>query len=85
MDDPQLISKDILEMLKKIRDGKIYGSVEIYFEEGEVTQITQRIIKKVSKRKYETQRNSGKSTPFAKKANRIESRPDPADLPANTY
>jgi hypothetical protein len=85
MDDPQLISKDILEILKKIRDGKIYGSVEIYFEDGEVTQITQRIIKKVSKKKYETQRQTGKSPQFTKKTNRMGSHQDPVDLPANSY
>lgn len=41
------ISPDLTQILTKAIGEKIYGSVEIYFEEGKITQITQRIIKKV--------------------------------------
>lgn len=44
------VNADLIAIINKIRDHKIYGSVEIYFEEGEVTQITQRIISKVPKK-----------------------------------
>ncbi len=40
---------EIVGILEKIRVNKIYGSVELFFEEGEITQITQRIIRKVKK------------------------------------
>ncbi len=43
-------SKELLEILLKAVDRKIYGSVEIYFEDGKVTQITQRIISKVARK-----------------------------------
>ena len=38
---------DIIKILAKVVENNIYGSVEIFFEKGKVTQITQRIIKKV--------------------------------------
>lgn len=42
------ISADFINIIIKAIENKIYGSIEVYFEEGRVTQITQRIIKKVS-------------------------------------
>jgi hypothetical protein len=45
------LSEQFLTLLKRISEKKIYGSVEIYFEEGKVTQITQRIIKKIHSKK----------------------------------
>lgn len=46
-------SKDFLKIIAKAVENKIYGSVEIYFEAGSVTQITQRIINKVQQSKRE--------------------------------
>lgn len=43
------LSQDIAKILNKAADNKMYGSVEIYFENGAITQITQRIINKVKK------------------------------------
>lgn len=43
------LSQDIANILNKAADNKMYGSVEIYFEDGTITQITQRIINKVSR------------------------------------
>lgn len=83
------VSKDLLEILKKIREGKIYGSVEVFFEAGEVTQITQRIIKKVKVNKkpeqIQTKNKKSSSDSFNKKPARIQPIVDPVDLPANTY
>lgn len=89
MEDSKLISQEIVEIFKKIREGRIYGSVEIYFEEGEATQITQRIIKKVgTKKKIESPRQNPKApknVAFAKKTHRRETDTDSVDLPANSY
>lgn len=41
-------SRDLIKILLKAAENKIYGSVEVYFEAGKVTQITQRIINKVT-------------------------------------
>lgn len=50
MKDPDKgVLDELVSLLQKIRDNKIYGSVELFFEEGEITQITQRIIRKVKK------------------------------------
>lgn len=43
-------SRDLIKILIKSMESQIYGSVEIYFEAGQVTQITQRIINKVEKK-----------------------------------
>lgn len=40
-------SSDIIKIFSKAAEEKIYGSVEVYFEAGNITQITQRIINKV--------------------------------------
>ncbi len=89
MEESKLISQEVLDIFKKIRDGKIYGSVEIYFEEGEATQITQRIIKKVgSKKKTENLKQHAKATKnpaFAKKTQRRGLDVDSVDLPPNNY
>lgn len=37
----------IAKIFSKAINNKIYGSIEIYFEEGRVTQVTQRIINKI--------------------------------------
>lgn len=41
-------AQELFKYIQKAVDGKIYGSIEIYFEEGNITQITQRIINKVT-------------------------------------
>lgn len=41
-------SKHLSTIINKVAKDKIYGSVEVYFEAGQITQITQRIINKVS-------------------------------------
>jgi hypothetical protein len=43
--------KDFLSMLSKAKAQKMYGSIELYLEEGNITQITQRIIRKMSRPK----------------------------------
>lgn len=40
---------DLLNILSKAMDAKVYGSVEVYLEDGQITQISQRIIKKIKK------------------------------------
>lgn len=40
---------ELKSIIGKIRDNKTYGSVELYFEGGEITQITQRVINKLKK------------------------------------
>jgi len=48
MDNTKKLSEDLITIIKTAVDNKIYGSVEIYFEDGKITQVTQRIIKKIS-------------------------------------
>ena len=43
----QTLYKDLIKILTNVVEHNIYGSVEIFFEKGKVTQITQRTIKKV--------------------------------------
>jgi len=40
---------DLLNIISKAMDSKMYGSVEVYLENGQITQISQRIIKKVKR------------------------------------
>jgi hypothetical protein len=42
---------DLLNILSKAMDANMYGSVEVYLEDGQITQITQRIIKKIKQSK----------------------------------
>lgn len=42
----ETISNKLLEEISEAIRGKQYGSIEIYIEAGEVTQITERVIKK---------------------------------------
>ncbi len=48
--DNENTQKNLLKILTKAAENRIYGSVEIYFEEGRMTQITQRIINKIAKK-----------------------------------
>lgn len=49
MDPKQNPTTDLLNILSKAMDAGMYGSVEVYLEDGQITQITQRIIKKINK------------------------------------
>lgn len=51
MDPKQNSTNDLLNILSKAMDANMYGSVEVYLEDGQITQITQRIIKKIKKEK----------------------------------
>lgn len=57
MKKQELLSKELIQILTKASEGKIYGSVEIYFEQGQITQITQRIINKVQNQRFEPKKN----------------------------
>lgn len=59
-------SAELVEILSKAVSNKIYGSVEVYFENGTITQVTQRIIKKIRSREVhpiDSQNNSISRTP----------------------
>ncbi len=45
--DIKNVKEQLANILNKVIEEKIYGSVEIYFEAGQMTQITQRIINKI--------------------------------------
>ncbi|MBI2593346.1 hypothetical protein HYW44_01770 [Candidatus Daviesbacteria bacterium] len=49
MDPRQNPTNDLLNILSKAMDANMYGSVEVYLEDGQITQITQRIIKKIKR------------------------------------
>ena len=62
-DNQKAILDDLTDILKKIKSNKVYGSVEIFFEDGEITQITQRIINKVKKNNVKTPLTNPNLTP----------------------
>lgn len=47
MDPKNNPTTDLINILSKAMDAKVYGSVEVYLEDGQITQISQRIIKKI--------------------------------------
>ncbi|OGE14434.1 hypothetical protein A3F00_00040 [Candidatus Daviesbacteria bacterium RIFCSPHIGHO2_12_FULL_37_11] len=47
MEDSRNFLKNLLSLFKKAIENKTYGSIEIYFEAGKITQITERIINKI--------------------------------------
>lgn len=47
--DAENPTTDLLNILSKAMDAKVYGSIEVYLEEGQITQISQRVIKKIKK------------------------------------
>lgn len=51
--DSENPTTDLLNILSKAMDSKVYGSIEIYLEEGQITQISQRVIKKIKKKAIE--------------------------------
>lgn len=44
----KILSEELVAILVDVVKNDIYGSVEIFFEKGKITQVTQRIIKKVN-------------------------------------
>lgn len=63
MSDTTSTSQNIVKMLDKIKQNRVYGSLEIYFEDGQVTQVTQRIINKFkAERKEIKQQRSAKQS-----------------------
>ena len=59
------LTDQFLSLLKRISEKKVYGSVEIFFEEGKVTQITQRVIKKINRKDASSSANSRVSVKLA--------------------
>ena len=49
--DSENPTTDLLNILSKAMDGKVYGSIEVYLEDGQITQISQRVIKKIKTKK----------------------------------
>lgn len=47
--DSENPTTDLLNILSKAMDAKVYGSIEVYLEEGQITQISQRVIKKIKR------------------------------------
>lgn len=47
--DSENPTTDLLNILSKAMDSKVYGSIEVYLEDGQITQISQRVIKKIRK------------------------------------
>ncbi len=54
MEDTKSVSVQLVEILNTAVEKKVYGSVEIFFEEGKITQVTQRTIKKFSNKNKKT-------------------------------
>lgn len=48
MDEQDGAVKKLSAIFSTAAENKIYGSVEIFFEDGKITQITQRVINKIS-------------------------------------
>lgn len=53
MDAKKSFPKELFKIIAKSVETGVYGSIEVYFEKGKVTQITQRIINKVHHPKKE--------------------------------
>jgi hypothetical protein len=72
-DSTKGVLDELVSILEKIRDNKVYGSVELFFEEGEITQITQRIIRKVKKTEL-VKKTTYKPTATSQKINKDAAR-----------
>lgn len=48
MDGSKSVPKDLITIITKVMANKIYGSVEIFFHAGKITQITERTINKLT-------------------------------------
>ncbi len=51
MDSKQNPTTELLNILSRAMDSNTYGSIEIFLEDGEITQITERRIKKLKRTK----------------------------------
>lgn len=71
MDPKQNPTTDLLNILSKAMDTNMYGSIEVYLEEGQITQITQRIIKKIKKVKNPVKKIKKTVTPLQRKDDEI--------------
>ncbi len=60
MDPQKPYTKDLAKIISQAIEKKIYGSIEVYFEAGNVTQITQRIINKI--RRNDSPKDPSKKT-----------------------
>lgn len=71
--DSENPTTDLLNILSKAMDSKVYGSIEIYLEEGQITQISQRVIKKIKKKALNSSSSHDikikKSSPTRKNSN----------------
>ena len=47
--DSENPTTDLLNILSKAMDAKVYGSIEVYLEDGQITQISKRVIKKIKR------------------------------------
>lgn len=71
MDSDKSPTTDLLNILSKAMDANMYGSIEVYLEEGQITQITQRIIKKIRKAKTPVQKRQKTSPGHSRKQDEI--------------
>jgi len=71
MDSKQNPTSDLLNILSKAMDANMYGSIEVYLEEGQITQITQRIIKKIKKVRNLTKKTQKIVSPIQREENGI--------------
>jgi hypothetical protein len=55
--------ENFLNIMTKAMDNKIYGSIEFFFEDGNVTQITQRVIKKINSKKDTAKKTTSNGQP----------------------
>ena len=58
MEDNKNFLKNLLSLFRKAVENKTYGSVEIFFEAGKITQITERVINKIH---HKVERPAGES------------------------
>ena len=56
MDGKKQFPKELLKIIAKAVETQIYGSIEFHFQEGKVTQVTQRIINKVHHKKEDNEK-----------------------------
>ncbi len=71
MDSLKQLSEDLTKILQTAVSNRTYGSVEIYFEDGRITQVTQRIIRKIGnkiEKKNGISKNSRLSSPSSAKS-----------------
>lgn len=71
MDTNKPFSSDLIKLITKWVENKLYGSIEIYFEKGQVTQFTQRIIKKINHERENNQLSSDNNNLQARKLDSI--------------